>query len=152
MLGKLWAISKKTVWFILLFCSIAIAGSVGKQLAKAWMTKSDTEKLTNVISESVKTINSQSPKQLDPITRIDRTEAVDGYKVRAYYTLINYQTYAQGFKLAKLKELTVKKLCTNKAQYSNLQLGLVWEYVYKQENGAEVGRFEIGKADCLGNN
>uniref|UniRef100_UPI002AAF5FBD hypothetical protein n=1 Tax=Pseudomonas kulmbachensis TaxID=3043408 RepID=UPI002AAF5FBD len=104
------------------------------------------------IFELVKTMNSQAAKQLNPITRIDRTEAVDRYKVRAYYTLINYQMYAEGFKLAKLKEVTVKKLCTNKAQYSNVQLGLVWEYVYKQENGAEVGRFKIGKADCLGNN
>ena len=44
MLGKIWVISKKIVWMILLFGAIAIAGSVGKQLAKAWMTKSDTEK------------------------------------------------------------------------------------------------------------
>lgn len=148
MLGKIWVISKKIVWMILLFGAIAIAGSVGKQMAKAWMTTSDTEKLEKFIYEFVKGINSQSPKQLDPITRIDRTEAVDGYKIRAYYTLVNYNIYAQGFKLAKLKELTAKKLCVDKSQYSNLQLGLVWEYVYKQESGAEVGRFKIAKADC----
>jgi hypothetical protein len=150
MQGKLWGTSKKVVGGILLFCVIAIAGSVGKQLAHEWMKPSDKEILAKLVAQAVQKVNAKTPMTIDEITRLDRAEAVEGYKMRMYHTLLNYETYAKGFNLKQAQVLITKDICAKQTKDSPLRLGFVWEYVYKQESGAEVGRFEIAKKDCLG--
>lgn len=150
MLGKVWGSSKKVVGGILFFCVVAIAGSIGKQVAHEWMMPSDKEILAQIVAQAVQKVNAQTPRQIDEITRLDSVEAVGGYKMRMYQTLLNYHTYAKEFNLKQVQALITKDLCAKQTKNDPLRLGFVWEYVYKQESGVEVGRFEIAKKDCSG--
>lgn len=150
MFESLWTGFKKLARWVLLLLIIAIAGSIGKLLVQAWMKPSDREILSKVVSEAVQRVNAQTPKQIDEITRLDKVEAVGGYKMRMYHTLLNYQAYAKDFDIKRAQAVITKDLCAKQTKNSPLHLGFVWEYVYKQENGAEVGRFEIAKNECSG--
>lgn len=145
---KAWAGFKKVIVWSLLFIVVTIAGSIGKNVVQAWMRPSNKETLSQIVSQAAQKANALTPTQIDEITRLDRVEAVDGYKMRMYHTLLYYQARAKDFNIKQVQAGIAEELCTKQTRTSLLSLGFVWEYVYKQENGEEVGRFDIGATEC----
>lgn len=147
----MWARMKKVIlWTVLLFV-VTIAGIVGKQIGGELSKPNKAETLSKLVTDAAKKLNAQAPQKLDEITTLVRAEATTGSKLTMYYTLENYDTYAQGFSLDAVKSAIIKKTCDqqkSKPGSSPLALGLTYAYVYTRENGSAIGRFEITQQDC----
>lgn len=150
----MWPRMKKAVSWIALLFVVTIAGVVGKQIGGELSRPSKAETLSKLVSEAAAKINAQSPKKIDEITTLVRAEASMGQRLTIYYTLTNYDVYAQNFSLDQVKSAVTKNACDKDKGgkgYSPLSQGVIYTYVYTRENGKTIGRFEVSQQDCYRN-
>ena len=89
-------------------------------------------------------------RMLDEDTLFVRAEATNSHTLTAYYTLVNYDTHAEGFDMDAIKSEMIRLFCVpkNLTENSILALGGTYVYVYGSKKVREIGRVEINKHNC----
>lgn len=147
----MWKKARKAIYWTVGIFVVVIAGSIGKQLGGELVKPSKAETLRKLTTQAAAQINSQTPKKIDEITTLVRAEATMGSKLTTFYTLENYDSYAENFSLNRVKLAATQNACNKKGSNgkSPLSLGVTYAYVYSRVDGSAIGRFEVSQQDCF---
>jgi hypothetical protein len=98
-----------------------------------------------VVAES---FNAQLPTMLDQYTRLDSTEALPERRFAYRYTIVGMQKIPQRYQIvneARPKVVKAYRTADNMREMRELNVTVL--YVYSDEKGGEVVRFEVGPED-----
>lgn len=143
----------RIIGVILLVVIVAVAGVMGKNIAKSlyhhYEQSNQTGELEQMLRETAKNINQQLPIMVDSETRLD-TVLVQSKQMYYKYSLVKSskdQIEKKEFDNA-MKNVLSRNHCDNQETRKLLKLGIEYFYIYFDKNGALVSTINISQRDC----
>ena len=138
---------------ICLLLAFVFAKGIGKMAGKSAVQNFNQGKLDgtieNILLETSKQINSQLPSMVDKETRLDTTMCA-GKNMQYKYTMVNIAENELD-KTAfnnEMRSMLVKNQCSNDNMIKMLKMGVSYNYMYQDKNGALIATVNISRADC----
>jgi hypothetical protein len=94
--------------------------------------------------------NGWGPTHVNAWTVLDKTTVGPGARLTYFFTLLGATAKSPVKGLEDMEEGSGAriKLCGQASSRKLLDDGAVYEYIFRDQAGGEVGHFEIGKEDC----
>lgn len=104
---------------------------------------------SEVVYAASRESNKNLPMMIDSETRLDSTVPGPGSTFSYLYTMVNYSSASidPDF-VASLAPQVVHKVCTSTEMRKILSLGVTTFYIYRGNDGTEIGRIRINQNDC----
>ena len=113
------------------------------------VTRSSPQDKQALIAQVSSAVNKDLPKMVDSATRLDSTSAGPGDQFFYNYTLVSIASRdADGSGLHSFAKDLTQKVCGSSDMQRILSLGVTAVYLYRGNDGQEIGRIPINSSNC----
>jgi len=142
--------------FVVIIIAAAIGAGVGKDVGKNLLapvapTKQKLdEALIKGFNKAAEEANSKGPIMVDSDTSWDNTTVGPGVRINYFYSLINYSSkdIDKTTLINSMQPEVTKNVCSSSEMKVSLELGATYSFVYKSNDGVEIGRIEVNSSKC----
>lgn len=135
------------------FARLTVLFATGVVVFLSWLGLGHVEASRMTIAQKVEAINSQLPKMVDEMTRMD-VLTMDGDHINNVYTLIHLPE--QGINVEAFQQFMGKQLrqqaCSNKVMREFLDVGKELDFYYKNADGDLLASYSLHESDCVTGN
>lgn len=132
--------------FIAFLVAIGFGKMVGRGVADAAFEPNRGE----LLSKAADQINAKLPMMVDSETRLDSTRPGENDSFDYIYTLVNYSSTALEVNtVSNLAPQIISHSCSIPQMRKFLSLGITAVYIYRGNDGVEVGRIKVHERDCV---
>ncbi|MBC8285507.1 MAG: hypothetical protein H8E32_16970 [Nitrospinae bacterium] len=105
--------------------------------------------LAIMLQSMVLEANNSFPVMIDAETRIEKTSS-EGKTFKYHYTLINFfsSMIDPGKFAATMQPNVVQQMCTNSTLRTFLDMGAIFQHIYKGKDNMEITTLQVAKPDC----
>ncbi|MCL2011500.1 MAG: hypothetical protein FWG75_01750 [Cystobacterineae bacterium] len=113
-------------------------------------TKPTQQQIEKTLISAAELINARAPLMLDEETRLDKAVVGPGGRLTFFYSLLSHSSHEldSDVFLENLIPEMKEKTCSQKEIKPALQNGGVYVFAFAGNDGVEIARIELSKADC----
>ncbi|MEX3924008.1 hypothetical protein AB4Y36_08265 [Paraburkholderia sp. BR10936] len=129
--------------------AIFLGSLAGSSVALAYTDADKHAVIQAALISKMNELNSSTPVMIDKITRLDNVNGL-GWQLTYTYTIVGSKA-SEIDKAAintNLRPYLANELCTSEAMKVFFDNGVPITYVYRDDAGAEIGKFRYTAADC----
>jgi hypothetical protein len=152
----MWKKALSIVCVIVVLLVGTIASQVGKEASRAAFSpsqhtqQSHADLLLAGFTKAANQANARGSYMIDEDTRFDKAEAGPGARLTYFSSFPKYSPgeITSNLILQEVQPKVLKQVCGSEGMKPSLQYGATYVYVYTGNDGVEIARFGINKADC----
>ena len=139
---------KRPLYWVGILVVAGLASAIGKEIGGFFGQSNASENLNAAMKQAVKQINDRGPLKVDEVTTLLRAEDGGAGNMVTYFELANYDAWGPKADLSAGRAAVIKALCAKPQTLKTMRMGATYGYVYLKEDGRQVYRFNVSKADC----